>query len=428
MRLLHTERLDFQEFFDSQTPKYAILSHRWTGDEVSFQDFNRYKEEQRPCFDKISNCCSLAKSDGYEWVWIDTCCIDKKSSAELSEAINSMYAWYKKADVCYVYLVDVSWSGDWETTRDQFRASAWFTRGWTLQELLAPKNVLFFDFHWIFIGHKKFFSENGRSLNCDISDVTGISEHNLGYNLWSSSAVQCVARKLSWLSRRNTTRVEDMAYCMLGLCGVNMPLLYGEGEKAFLRLQSEIIKNFYDESIFAWFCDEEGRSISFLGGLIAPSPRCFAESGQIGPGLALKRKQPYSQTNKGLAYAIPRPRKWTKKEPTHGDHYSLCLDCSIESSDEKVANMSVIIDLVFYFSTWARLHIGSKPRSVGDTALWDSVTEGKGFTFDTMYFTDPEIMSIEHKEERFLDRYHIPEGQLWTGPAGEKYEIRDCIE
>ncbi|KAL8884929.1 MAG: hypothetical protein Q9215_007124 [Flavoplaca cf. flavocitrina] len=424
MRLLLTERLEFQEFFDSQTPKYAILSHRWTGNEVSFQDFDRCKEEQRPSFDKISNCCSLAKNNGYEWVWIDTCCIDKKSSAELSEAINSMYAWYKKADVCYVYLVNVSWSGDWETTRDEFRDSAWFTRGWTLQELLAPEDVLFFDFHWRFIGKKDVSSANGTSLNPHISDVTGISENDLEYKDWNPPESQCVAKKLSWLSRRNTTRIEDMAYCMLGLCDVNMPLLYGEGEKAFLRLQSEIIKKSDDESIFAWFCDKEGRSLSFMSGLIAPSPRCFAESGQIFTELAMHRKQPYSQINKGLAYAIPRPGNWTRKESTEGDHYSLRLECHISSSDMDFQLGWVVIDLIFYERSWRRLQISSKPVILAESTLWDSVTAEEGCFFETIYFPEIYVSYIEDLKERLLHRFRIPEGQIRTRPSGEKYEIR----
>ncbi|KAI4267306.1 MAG: hypothetical protein LQ337_008417 [Flavoplaca oasis] len=420
MRLLHTERLDFQEFFDSQTPVYAILSHRWTGDEVSFQDFDRCKKNRKPSFDKIRNCCSLAKKNGYEWVWIDTCCIDKKSSAELSEAINSMYAWYENARVCYVYLVDVSWSGDWETTRAEFRSSAWFTRGWTLQELLAPDEVLFFDLHWRFIGHKKVSSDNGRSLNRDISEVTGISGYDLQNEPLFSPTRECVAKKLSWLSRRSTTRVEDMAYCMLGLCSVNMPLLYGEGEKAFLRLQSEIIKQSDDESIFAWFCDEQGRSTSFMSGLIAPSPKCFAESGQVFTGLAMNRKQPYFQTNKGLAYPIPRPRT-----SVIGDHYSLGLECSIESRDAKLELRFVAFDLVFYGNSWRRLLIGGEPRVLSDFELWNSFTKEEGCFFETIYFPENRIVHFDPNRQEFLNYYQLPEGQIWTGPSGERYEIRD---
>ena len=332
-----------------------------------------------------------------------------------------MYAWYERAGICYVYLVDVSWSGDWETTRDKFRGSAWFTRGWTLQELLAPKEVRFFDLHWRFIGHKNKSSNNGRSLSPDISDVTGISEADL----WGFPVFQCVAKKLSWLSRRNTTRVEDMAYCMLGLCYVNMPLLYGEGTRAFYRLQSEIIKNFDDESIFAWFCDEEGRSISLISGLIARSPRCFAESGQFVIAPALKRKQPYSQTNKGLAYAIPWPGNWTKKEPAHGDHYSLCLECNIRSRDKILEAMSVTIDLVFCEDSWRRLQISSKPRILSDCEFWNSVTTEVGCSFKTIYVLGTYIKSIERKEEESLHHFRIPDGPIWTGPSGEKYEIRD---
>ncbi|KAL8883494.1 MAG: hypothetical protein Q9192_007136 [Flavoplaca navasiana] len=433
MRLLHTERLDFQEFFDSQTPKYAILSHRWTDDEVSFQDFDRCKAEQRPSFDKISNCCSLAKKNGYEWVWIDTCCIDKKSSAELSEAINSMYAWYQKAGICYAYLADVllieDEYGNLEDSRAQFHRSAWFTRGWTLQELLAPGIVEFFDHAWLSIGHKGKSSTAGRSLSRDISDVTGISEDNLRRPPTS----QCIAKKLSWISKRNTTRVEDMAYCMLGLCGVNMPLLYGEGEKAFLRLQSEIIKQSDDESIFAWFCDREGRSTSFMSGLIAPSPRCFAESGQVVKGSVLSKKQPYSQTNKGLAYPIPRPSNWTEEEPAQGDHYSLCLGCAVGFGDETLKSSNslllefrlVTIDLVFHSNSWRRLQLRIKPIILSDHMVWDSVTADKDSFFDTIYFRDAVVEPREIDDKKFARHFQIPEGQTWTEPSGKEYQIRD---
>ncbi|PMD16890.1 hypothetical protein NA56DRAFT_730642, partial [Hyaloscypha hepaticicola] len=183
---------------------------------------------------KVTGCCAQAALDGWEYVWIDSCCIDKTSSAELSEAINSMFRWYKKAEVCYAYLSDVSSaSDDPRNFPSQFSQSKWFTRGWTLQELLAPHYVDFFDQTWTWIGSKG-------SLNAVISQITGIADL-VCYKEAS------VAQKMSWASYRETTRIEDLSYCLLGLFGVHMPPLYGEGENAFMRLQREIMNTTDDE-------------------------------------------------------------------------------------------------------------------------------------------------------------------------------------
>ena len=155
MRLLHTEELYFAEFLDSKIPKYAILSHRWEEDEVSLKDFEEGKKKDGAGYRKILKCCALAKSQRFDWVWIDTCCIDKKSSAELSEAINSMFRWYEKAEICYAYLSDVQNDTiDGRRVALGFERSRWFTRGWTLQELLAPEHLLFLDHNWEVIGTK----------------------------------------------------------------------------------------------------------------------------------------------------------------------------------------------------------------------------------------------------------------------------------
>lgn len=434
MRLLHTERLEFHDFIDSETPGYAILSHRWTKDEVSFQDFDYCRKQQTTSFDKISSCCSFTKKEGHEWVWIDTCCIDKRSSAELTEAINSMYAWYKKSKVCYAYLADVLMVGgeygDWEEFRVQFRGSAWFTRGWTLQELLAPSTVVFVDRHWQFIGSKCVPSVGGKSLHSDISIATGISEADL-----VEPTFQCVARKLSWVSRRQTTRVEDMTYCMLGLCGVNMPLLYGEGENAFLRLQRKIIKTTDDESIFAWFCDKEGRSVSFESGLIAPSPRSFAMSGQIEASSLLKGKGPYSRTNKGLAYSIPRPRHWTKEQPVYGDTYSIPLQCTIESSFEDLTGSplcplgytALTIDLIFCNRGWRRAHSRSKPCQLSEPSPWNCAIAEEGCLFYTIYIQGPVTIGIDRTKEQRYGYFQFPRGNIWKDPTGKVYEVRKHI-
>jgi hypothetical protein len=220
-------------------------------------------------YTKIQNCCRQALRDGYDHVWIDTCCIDKSSSAELSEAINSMYKWYARAKVCYAYLNDVESTQDPRDKRSSFKKSEWFKRGWTLQELIAPKSVLFLAKDWVQIGSK-------RSLADVVEAITKVDEKVLVENLGSEISV---AKKLSWAANRKTTRNEDMAYSLMGLFGVHMPTLYGEGRyKAFTRLQEEILRVSNDHSIFAWWLDpfEEG-------GLLAASPSNFAHSAQFSP-------------------------------------------------------------------------------------------------------------------------------------------------
>jgi hypothetical protein len=213
-----------------------------------------------------------------------------------------MYSWYKASQVCYAYLADVH-RGD--TLSDDLRRIQWFTRGWTLQELLAPRSVVFFDNNWIDIGSKQ-------SLEEIISEITGIDDFvNFG--------TACVAQKMSWAAKRYTTRIEDEAYCLLGLFDVNMPPLYGEGKKAFMRLQLEILKISDDESIFVWYDESRDNESRYgqpgqlpLSGLLADSPECFWYSGGIRPihpkdrfkSFTLWKDNPFSMTNKGLHISL----------------------------------------------------------------------------------------------------------------------------
>jgi hypothetical protein len=239
MRLIHTHTIKLHEFHGDKIPQYAILSHRWDEAEVTFQDLRDGKAVKMTGYSKIKRCCAQAALDGWKYAWIDSCCIDKTSSAELSEAINSMIQWYKDARVCYALLADVPSGGDSHGLENSaFRRSKWFTRGWTLQELLAPATVIFFNQDWVALGTKS-------TLSKAISSITGIKD-------LTNFEAACVAQKTSWAAERETTRVEDIAYCLMGLFGVNMPPLYGEGQKAFMRLQLEILRMTDDESIFAW--------------------------------------------------------------------------------------------------------------------------------------------------------------------------------
>jgi hypothetical protein len=202
------------------------LSHTWEEEEVSFSNIIEMVQgyTHKRGWYKIQKSCEQSLEDNLDYVWVDTVCIDKSSSAELSEAINSMFKWYRNATVCYAYLCDLP--------DLKFKDSRWFTRGWTLQEMIAPENLRFCDKEWNFKGSKLDLLE-------PLTQITGTPTRILqGGNL----RFQSVARKMSWASKRTTTRIEDMAYCLLGIFEISMPLLYGEESQAFLRLQEEIIK------------------------------------------------------------------------------------------------------------------------------------------------------------------------------------------
>jgi len=298
MRLIQTETLQLVEFMGDYDDRYAILSHTWEKEEVSLQEMllvnkNAQPEadqiKQKDGYQKITKFAALAADDGFQYAWVDTCCIDKSSSAGLSEAINSMFRWYRKAAQCYVYLADVpslsnvhrlgsakgtNWylsATNVRSTKEPrvgpiFRQSRWFTRGWTLQELLAPTALRFYFSDWT-PGHTK--TELSRALN----KITGIPDQVLWTGDFSRTPV---AEKMKWASRRQTTRIEDTAYCLLGLFDVNMPLLYGEGDKAFLRLQEEICRSTDDQSIFAWMAKSTWfDNFAKYRGLFARSPAEF---------------------------------------------------------------------------------------------------------------------------------------------------------
>jgi len=273
------------EFGDDEVEKYAILSHRWMkeAEEVDYREMVKLakmppgkRDEicQRGGYKKILQSCEQARNDGYEWLWVDTCCIDKRSSAELSEAINSMYRWYENAKVCYAYLHDVPVSS-FPTVRDKRYTKfngwpEWFSRGWTLQELIAPSNVQFFNKDWRSIGYK-------RTLAPTLACITRIPKHILTDGLRGNRP--CVAQIMSWAANRTTRRVEDRAYSLMGLLDVNMPMLYGEGKKAFHRLQLEIIRASNDQSIFVWDCHLSGKIRT--DSILADDPSDFRRCGEM---------------------------------------------------------------------------------------------------------------------------------------------------
>ena len=320
MRLLHLENnggFSLVEHIGGDIPKYAILSHKWgpEHEEVTFEDLTERTGKNKVGYRKLTFCAKQASRDGLQCFWVDTCCIDKSSSAELSEAINSMFRWYQNAERCYVYLSDVSRSisdrngrRSWKWKRE-FKKSEWFTRGWTLQELLAPREVIFYDRQGNTLGTK---SEHARW----ISKITAIDAEALvkaerSHGTTERLSTFSIAQRMSWASRRITTRTEDTAYCLLGIFNVNMPLLYGEGERAFIRLQEEILRNCCDDSILAWGLDAEARyplvpdieESSSRSPILASSPKDFESCGNL--VCATARDSPFSMTNLGLEIQLP---------------------------------------------------------------------------------------------------------------------------
>jgi hypothetical protein len=242
MRLLkHSQGGDFEliSFNDDDPPPYAILSHTWTeGQEVTYNELVAGTGKDKTGYAKIRFCGGRATADGLEYFWVDTCCIDKSTSHELSTAINSMFRWYQRASKCYVYLSDVQVPDEvidaqafqitWE---EAFRQSRWFTRGWTLQELLAPATV-------------EFFSKEGKRLGSRISleqEIYEITKIPIRAFRGQSLTEFDVGERMSWAAKRTTTLKEDKVYCLLGIFGVFLSLIYGEGEEyATLRLREEI--------------------------------------------------------------------------------------------------------------------------------------------------------------------------------------------
>ena len=319
MWLLDTSTLELRDFVGAGIPPYAILSHTWGEDEVTCRDLRKDGEaaKEKAGYTKVLKCCEKARQDGHQYVWIDTCCIDKRSSAELSEAINTMWKWYQESEVSYAYLADVPNRGRSFSSKADYNAlskSRWFTRGWTLQELIAPSNIQFLGQDWRVIGLKvppdEFdkkplpVKKRNQTFLSKLAEITGIEVKVLQD---PTSLIQvAAAKKMFWAAKRETTREEDRAYSLMGLFGVSMPILYGEGlKKAFRRLQLEIIQMTTDQSIFVWRADRlEWNQFPPESGLLADSPEDFADSNLdffwLNPTL-----HPYSMTNLGLRVNFP---------------------------------------------------------------------------------------------------------------------------
>lgn len=303
MRLFNTSDFEQRQLHEiGGDAEYAIFSHRWLdGIEMTLKDYSPerlLRGEQSPALNKIRGACRATKNRDIRWIWIDNVCIDKSSQTEERESIISMFNWYRRAKLCIVHLADTQRSVWAAVEKDGKRIpSEWFSRGWTLQELLAPSEMWFYDRDWQPFGSK-------RDLARYIADASGIEVVYL--NGEKDFRKASIATRLSWQAPRRTKREEDMSYSLLGVLDVSLDSRYGEGgSQAFMRLQEELIRNqkVSDESLFAWTMPAEGLpQHDRIGwqkeewGLLAPSPQCFMNSGDI-----ITEQQFRGRPNNGIA-------------------------------------------------------------------------------------------------------------------------------
>lgn len=394
MRLIDTDTLELHDFSFSTLPEYAILSHTWGDDEVTFQDMVLPSRYLKSGYNKILGICHLATEGKLRYAWLDNCCIDKSSSAELTESINSMYQWYKNAAVCYVYLQDLPVHVSFE---DGFKNCRWLTRGWTLQELLAPKDVEFFDEAWKSRGAKMNY------INV-VSDCTGIPKEVLQGE--ADMATYSVARRMSWASKRQTTRIEDQAYSLLGIFDVNMPMIYGEGPKAFRRLQEEIMKRNNDLTILAWD-DLRDRKKQALG-LLAESPACFALTSEVDP--FSDDIASFTVTNKGLAISgIPLRSAVYSDGIDKGNNVELyCVHLGVggrESADSGGLYLRKIGPGYFYRNGSTPL-AGFGRHYIDQVSIFTDITE-------FCIIIDPPARFTQPASFRFL-ALHVPQHDLFN--------------
>jgi hypothetical protein len=296
----------------------------WDEHEVLFGDMANSATDWtgKRGYHKIKSACLQAQEQqpALEYVWMDTCCIDKSSSGELAEAINSMYNWYAGAEVCCAYLSDLEATA----SLDELHKCRWFARGWTLQELIAPKKMVFFDKQWNERGTKQDLVER-------LSRITGIDGDILLHQRPLSSV--SVAQKMSWAAGRQTTRIEDTAYCLLGIFGVHLPFLYGEGHRAFRRLQDTIVSSVPDLSIFAWRLSPPSPSVDPAEsnsqrreycGVYAPTPSAFSSSRSFAKQRPFGRPELLPMNGSIMA----RMQFLIEMTPENGGHrYLLPLEC-----------------------------------------------------------------------------------------------------
>lgn len=331
---------------------YVVISHRWVNQtgprpkkEITFEDIKNIDIDELLEDPQPEQYDSAAKFQGalkqvldfssrrmttdalqkraqpIDHFWIDTCCIDQGNLAELSMSINSMYRWYKRAVICFAYLYDYEVSSS-----QSIIESGWFKRGWTLQELVAPKEMEFFDKNWIPVGTKE-------TLQAEISSRTRIDRSIL--QMSQKLHHPSVAHRMSWYHDRETKLPEDAAYCLMGLFDVHMPTMYGEGlRSSFRRLQEEIVKYADDHTIFAWKQPEnvsvsirQSNRVVHESGPFATSPACFSDTGIYTSSSNRHNSKPFHLTNKGLQIQLYLQR-------VSGDLWVAALDIKADSKHD----------------------------------------------------------------------------------------------
>ncbi|KAK8083534.1 HET-domain-containing protein [Apiospora saccharicola] len=386
MRLLNTSTLRLETFTDERSaPPYVILSHTWEK-EITFGDIKNWASSgwlEKQGAQKVRQSAEQARLDNLQYIWIDTLCIDKSSSAELSEAINSMFKWYECSAVCYAYLFDITGEKG-----SSIRGCKWLSRGWTLQKLIAPARVRFYNMHWYYIGTRNSLAE-------DLQSITGI-DYVLLHNFEDEDDIdpRClldpmasrpetkiqdilasisIASRMFWASGRQTTRSEEAAYCLMGLFSVNIPLLYGEGGKAFARLQEEIIKVTTDTSIlvFADMCRSPTN-------VLAPEPKAFA--------LRLPAV---------LEWNIDRPRMLFEKDRITLEVILCATSMRNDTSNTHFSNS--------YLSDSLRSRIGESGDPEGEPSLFYAVLDG---SFDDDNLARPAILVRQEHDSTYRREHH----------------------
>jgi hypothetical protein len=414
MRFINTTSLRFQVVPDLELPKlkngYSVLSHRWTWaeNEIQFADVLSKEPDlkKKDGYAKFGGACALAKTLGYDWLWIDTCCINKTDHVELGEAINSMYRWYSNSALCIAYLEDVASSAD-------IRQSEWFNRGWTLQELIAPKNVRFYGCSWNYLGDKT-------SLGEVLVDKTGIPTDI--FQRTKNPQAYSVAQRMSWAAKRTTTRIEDRAYSLMGLFDVTMPMIYGERERAFMRLQEHIIAKSADESIFVWDLDlleDSKRDAKHVHcGMLATSPACFARCGNV---ITIGRSRGFGINQFGLTISLPATQ------------YTLRTYCApLKVTKERTAGQcALLLSRLPDGDSFARTSSATGESIMMAETLGDKLTEFivplepretpvhlyPGFWLRKMGFFDPQITHFVKFSRLYAtdtDRLTLPDGVFGT--------------
>ncbi|KAI4866515.1 HET-domain-containing protein [Hypoxylon rubiginosum] len=407
MWLLNAKTTRLHQFLEAVAPPYAILSHTWGDTEVTFADIQGAQQsyKQKDGWKKIKQCCRQTLLDGFEYVWIDTCCIDKSSSAELQEAINSMFRWYQRSQVCYAYLVDVKPGDEPMAADSSFRRTRWLKRGWTLQELIAPRLLIFFNAAWDVMG-------TWYRLRSVISSITGIGVSMFeGSPLSASRALRgaSIAQKMSWAAGRSTTRPEDIAYCLLGLFDVNMPMLYGEGTKAFTRLQEEIMESSDDQSILAWGL---GKPLSEPWGAshaLATSPDDFAACSNLISFGAAEPGDSFTMTQRGLELHLP-----TIDLRQNGAILYCLLNCAV--ADHTADSNVRVLALPLLQSDLVNLQPSSQNNA------WNDSNISKTDEYTRMSLAMPLWVPIRSLRGRQRKTVYLPRLRLYK-PLGTQYAV-----